>query len=100
MKGQLEGNTQKESVQNWYNYLKNLLGNPPDIGVEAEDVTSVLDDLDIKVGLFDQQEYDEAKESLVEAKSCGEDNLPPEVLKRCNIDNIFSQWFLFNSVNP
>ena len=62
------GNTQKDRVQNWYNHFKNSLGNLPDIGDAAEDGTLVTDDLDIKVGPFDQQEYDDPKESLVEEK--------------------------------
>ncbi|XP_072015018.1 uncharacterized protein [Amphiura filiformis] len=61
---------------------------PPDIDDEEEEITPVLDELDIKVGPFDKEEYEEAKASLVEGKSCGEDNIPPEVLKRCNLDDI------------
>ncbi|XP_072046557.1 uncharacterized protein [Amphiura filiformis] len=86
--GQLKGNTQSERVTNWYNHFKGLLGSPPDIDDEEEEITPILDELDIKVGPFDKEEYEEAKASLVEGKSCGEDNIPPEVLKRCNLDDI------------
>ncbi|CAH1244595.1 Hypp7340 [Branchiostoma lanceolatum] len=82
-KSQLEGNSQKERVTNWYNHFKNLLGNPPDITCEDEDIPAVLENLDIKIGPFDREEYEKAKKSLVEGKSCGEDGIPPEVLKRC-----------------
>ena len=91
-KGQLKGDTQKERIENWYNHFKDLLGNPPEIDDETEDVQKILDDLDISVEPFEQQEYEEAKESLVEGKSCGEDNIPPEVLKRCNIDDIILEF--------
>ena len=34
----------------------------------------------------------EAKGSLVEGNSCGEDNIPPEILKRYNVDDISSKF--------
>ncbi len=45
-------------------------------------------ELDIKVGPFDHKEYDEAKTSLIEEMSCGEDGIPPEVLKRYDLDSM------------
>ena len=87
-KGQLKGNTQIERVKNWFDHVKNLLGSPPDIDDEEKDITQVLEDLDIETGPFDLQEYEKAKKSLVEGKTCGEDSIPPEVLKRCNLDKI------------
>ena len=47
-----------------------------------------MEELDIKTGPFDQEEYEKAKRSLVEGKSCEEDGIPPEVLKRCDMDAI------------
>ena len=91
-RGQLEGKTQQERVENWYNHFKSLLGNPPDIDNEDEDIPPILKDLNIKVGPFDQEEYNKAKGSLVEGKSCGEDGIPPEVLKRCNLDDIILRF--------
>ena len=52
-KGQLKGDTQKERVKNWFNHFKNLLGSPPDIDDEEEEITPVLEELDIKTGPFD-----------------------------------------------
>ena len=46
VKGQLAGNTQKERVQNWYYHFKSSRTHRT-LGDEAEDVTSVLEDLDI-----------------------------------------------------
>ncbi|XP_072036995.1 uncharacterized protein [Amphiura filiformis] len=79
-----------------------LLGSPPDIDDEEEQITPILDELDIKVGPFDKEEYEEAKASLVEGKSCGVDNIPLEVLKRCN-DALLKgkkpdQWSILNIV--
>ena len=58
----------KGRVKNWFNHFKNLLGSPPDIDEEEEEITPVLEELDIKTGPFDQEEYDKAKKSLVEGK--------------------------------
>ena len=74
--------SQKERVKNWYSHFKNLFECPPDIGDENEEIPPILSDLNIKAGPFDQDEYEKGKKSLVEGKSCGEDNIPPEVLKK------------------
>ena len=34
------------------------------------------------------EEYRKAKKSLVEGKASGPDGIPPEVLKRCDLDEI------------
>ena len=90
--GQLEGKSQQERVQNWYNHFKNLLGSPPDIDDEDEAIPTVFEKLNIKEGPFDYEEYREAKESLVEGKRCGEDGIAPEVLKRCDLDDIILEF--------
>ena len=92
MRGQLKGDTQQERVRNWYDHFRNLLGKPPDIEDENEEIDPILEDLDIEIGPFTQEEYQEAKSSLVGGKSCGEDCIPPEVLKRCNLDDIILKF--------
>ena len=77
--GQLKGETQKDRVTNWYSHFKNLLGSPPDISDEDEEIAPILEGLNIK---------EKAKKTLVEGKTSGEDNIPPEVLKRCDLDDI------------
>jgi hypothetical protein len=91
-KGQLMGDTQKERVKNWYNHFKNLLGSPPTIEDEDEDIPIILEGIKIKEGPFDHEEYQKAKKSLVEGKSCGEDGIPPEVLKNCDLDDIILKF--------
>ena len=80
--------------------------------MEEEEITPILEELNIKTGPFDQEEYEKAKKSLVEGKSCGEDGIPPEVLKRCDMDEIIlsfcnnaltkgekpNQWSILNIV--
>jgi len=43
--------------------------------------------LNIETGPFTKEEYKKAKASIIEGKSCGEDGIPPEVLKRCDLDD-------------
>ncbi|CAH1266644.1 Hypp3470 [Branchiostoma lanceolatum] len=75
---------QEERIENWYNHFKNLLGDPPSITDEDEEIPTLFQELDIKEGPFEQEEYEEAKKTLVEGKANGEDGIPPEVLKRCD----------------
>ena len=44
-KGQLKGKTQQERIRNWYNHFQTLLGNPPDIVSEDEEIPTILDNL-------------------------------------------------------
>ncbi|XP_030839582.1 uncharacterized protein LOC115923289 [Strongylocentrotus purpuratus] len=102
-KGQLKGDTQKDRVINWFNQFKNLLGSPPDIDDEDEEILPILESLNIKTGPFDLKEYSKAIKSLVEGKSFGEDGIPPEVLKRCDLDEIilsFCNNALINEEKP
>ena len=62
--------------------------------------------------IWSRREYKKAKKSLVEGKGYGEDGIPPEVLKRCDMDAIIlsfcnndlvngekpSQWSVLNIV--
>jgi len=87
-KGQLKGTSQQERVKNWYEHFQRLLGAPPEFSNEDEDIPPILKNLNIKTGPFDMEEYAKAKKSITEGKSCGEDGITPEVMKRCNIDSI------------
>ena len=44
--------------------------------------------LDINTDPFTLEEYRMAKSSIKEGKACGDDQIPPEVLKRCDLDHI------------
>ncbi|XP_072042892.1 uncharacterized protein [Amphiura filiformis] len=92
VKGQLKGDTQNERINNWFTHFKDLLGSPPEIDGEDEDIVPVAKDLNINVAPFSQEEYAKAKCALVEGKSCGEDGIPPEVLKRCDLDGIVLEF--------
>ena len=53
----------EESVKNWYNYFKELLGKPPKIIIGNENINTILDkkELNIKTGLFTNSEYENVK---------------------------------------
>ena len=71
-----------------------------------------MDNLGIKEGAFTQEEYQRAKKAIVEGKAGGEDGVSPEVLKRCQVNDIIlefcntallhhkkpSQWSLANII--
>ncbi|XP_015753298.1 PREDICTED: uncharacterized protein LOC107333054 [Acropora digitifera] len=111
-KGQIAGNTQQERLQNWHKHFMGLLGNPPNSDSEGNDIPPIFTDLGIKEGPFDLEEYVKAKKSLTEGKSCGEDGVTPEILKRCDLDSIIldfcnraltnrqipSQWSVLNII--
>ena len=87
-KGMIKGKNQKERLQTWYKHFQDLLGKPPNIKDENETIIQVIQHLQIKCGAFEMYEYKLAKYVIKEGKSCGVDEIRPEVLKRCNIDDI------------
>ena len=111
-KGQLKGKTQQERIGNWYNHFQTLLGKPPDIVNEDEEIPTILNNLGITECAFIQEKYQRAKKAIMECKACGEDGVSPEVLKRCQVDDIIlefcntallhhkkpSQWSLANII--
>ena len=86
--GQIKGESKEERIRNWYEHFKGLLGNPPVITDEEKAIEDIFTDLDIKVGPFSKEEYTVAKKALKEGKAPGEDGITPEVIKRCDLDDI------------
>ena len=63
----------------------------------------VFEELPIRTDAFDDEEYMKAKKSIKEGRSYGEDGIPPEVIKRCNIDEVilhFCNQALLNRQKP
>ena len=77
---------QKERLQTWYKHFQDLLEKPQNIEDENETIIQVIQPLDIKRGALEMYEYKLAKEIIKEGKSCGIDEIRPEVLTLCNID--------------
>ena len=52
----------------------------------------IFAELPIRTDAFDWDEYQAAKRADKEGKSFGEDGILPEVIKRCNIDDIILEF--------
>ena len=101
--GRLKGNTKEERLSNWYDHFEKLLGDPPKVTKEVEEINAVYDELPVRTDAFDMEEYLEAKKAIKEGKSYGEDEIPPEVIKRCTIDDLildFCNQALLNRQKP
>ena len=102
--GIVKGTTKEERVQKWFNHFQTLLGKDPS-RTENQDsqLEPVLQDLQIKDDVFEMEELLKAKKSLRDGKQAGPDNIPPEVLKTCNFDDIlldFANKLLTNMEKP
>ena len=62
----------------------------------------IFHELPIRTDAFDWDEYQAAKRVVKEGKTFGEDGIPPEVIRRCNIDDIleFCNEALLNRKRP
>ena len=101
--GILKGKNKEERVKNWYLHFSLLLGKEPIVDDEDEEIQPVFTNLRYKTGPFDIDEYQAAKKRLKEGKAAGQDGIPPEVLKRCDIDDIvlkFANKLLLNLEKP
>ena len=104
-RGILKGNTKEERVNKWFEHFSNLLGkehvlleDPPE-----EDLAKVLNDIHINDDDFTLDELKVAKYNLREGNTSGPDNIRPEVLKRCDLDDIlleFANKLLNDNINP
>ena len=59
---------------------------------QEEVIDQVLQDLNINDGVFTEDELQKAKKSLQDGKSAGPDDIPPEVIKNCNLDSIILEF--------
>ena len=86
--GQVAGASPEERVTTWFTHFQKLLGASPNVEDADEGIQTVFEDLGIEDGTFTKEEYDRAKSSLKQGKSPGPDNIPPEVFKNCDQDDI------------
>ena len=86
--GQVSGNSPEERVKTWFTHFKNLLGEPPTVEDPDEEIPTIFEDLDINDEPFTLEEFRKTKASLKSGKAAGPDNIPPEVFKACDFDEI------------
>ena len=65
-----------------------MLGEPPTVEDPDEEIPTIFEDLDINDEPFTLEEFRKTKASLKSGKAAGPDNIPPEVFKACDFDEI------------
>ena len=86
-KAKLKAANQQERIKLWKQHFENLLGNPPKITHET--ITRIISNkLDIKLGPFTQEELDSVLRKIKNRKAAGLDEIPPEVWKTRQFDDI------------
>ena len=86
-KAKLKAANQQERIKLWKQHFENLLGNP--LKITHEPITRIINkQLDIKLGLFTQEELDSVLRKIKNRKAAGLEEIPPEVWKTRQFDNI------------
>ena len=86
-KAKLKAKNYQEKIKLWKQHFENLQGNPPK--VTHEPITRIISkQLDIKLGPFTQEEPDSILRKIKDRKAAGLDEIPPEVWKTRQFDNI------------
>ena len=86
-KAKLKAANQQERIKLWKQHFENLPGNPPKI--THEPITRIISkQLDIKLGPFTQGELDSVLRKIKNRKAAGLDEIPPEVWKTRQFDDI------------
>ena len=84
--GLIKGDSNEDKVKVWENHFRNLLGEAP--LVDEHTIPERETDLNISTEPFSRAELFQAKKLIKENKACGDDGIPPEVVRRCNLDDI------------
>ena len=86
-KAKLKVANQQERIKLWKQHFENLLANPPNVTQEL--ITRIISkQLDIKLGLFTKEELDSVLRKIKNRKAAGLDEIPPEVWKTRQFDDI------------
>ena len=89
-KAKMKAANQQERIKLWKQHFENLLGNPPKI--THEPITRIISkQLDIKLGPFTQEELDSVLRKINNRKAAGLDEIPSEVWKTRQFDDILLQ---------
>ena len=92
-RGILKGKNKGERIRSWYSLYSHLLGKEPTISDDCgAQVQTIFEDLQIKTGPSTKKEYLAVKKYLMLGRVSGEDGIPNELLKYCNIDDIVLEY--------
>ena len=84
----MNGKTPDHRKDVWFTHFSNLLGAAPDVDDPDEEIPVIFEGLDIPDGPFTRAEYLTVKSALERGKGAGPDEIPPEVFKYCEVDDI------------
>ena len=82
--------TNQERIKLWKQHFENLLGNPPKVTHEPI-IRIISKQLDIKLGPFTKEELDSVLRKIKNGKAAGLYEIPPEVWKTRQFDDILLQ---------
>ena len=86
-KAKLKAANQQERIKLWKQHLENPVRNTPKVTLEP--ITRIISkQLDIKLGPFTQEELDSVLRKIKNRKATGLDEIPPEVWKTRQFDDI------------
>ena len=86
-KAKLKAASQEKRIQLWKQYFETLPGNPPKVTYEP--ITRIISQqVDMKLGQFTQEELDSVLRKIKNRKAVGLDEIPPEVWKTREFDDI------------
>ena len=96
----MKATDQQEQIHLWKQHFMNLLGNPTKITHET--ITRIIyKQLDVKPGPFTQEELDSVLRKIKNRKTAGLEEIPPEVWKTRQFDNILLRHCnTVNNQNP
>ena len=87
VRAKLKSANRQEIIKLWKQHFENLLGNPPKVTYEP--ITRIISkQLDIKLRPFTQEELDSVLRKIKNRKTAGLDEIPPEVWKTRQFDDI------------
>ena len=86
--GLVKGETPEQRRSTWLDHFSDLLGAAPEVEDPDEDIPVLFSGLDISDEPFTRAEYQRVKASLKRGKGIGPDEIPSEVFKYCEVDDI------------
>ena len=90
--GQVKEETPEDRVKSWFTHFRNLLGDPPSLTGEDLEIADILTNVGNDNVPFSMEELRKVKCSLKQGKRAGPDNIPPEVLRNCELDVIMLEF--------
>ena len=90
---QIKGKDAEERVESWKEHFKNLLGQPPSVTDEDEEIPRIHPDLNIPTNPFSRLELASAIKEIKEGKAFGEDGVAPEIFRRCDFYDLLLKFY-------